>query len=67
MRDASTDENSLDPYSQAVVQAVDVAGPAVVRVEVPAEPGRRRRGGTGSGVVIFRVGLVLSFCLVGHG
>jgi len=50
----------LDPYSQAVVGAVDAVGPAVVRVEVPMEPGSRRRGGTGSGVVISPDGLVLT-------
>jgi len=50
----------LDPYSQAVVGAVDAVGPAVVRVEVPPEPGRRRRGGSGSGVIISPDGLVLT-------
>jgi len=50
----------LDPYSQAVVGAVDAVGPAVVRVEVPPEPGRHRRGGSGSGVIISPDGLVLT-------
>jgi len=60
MQDDAFDDTDLDPYSAAVVHAVDVAGPAVVRVEVPTEPGRRRRGGTGSGVIISPDGLVLT-------
>jgi len=60
MQDMALDETDLDPYSRAVVGAVDAVGSAVVRVEVPTEPGRRRRGGTGSGVIISPDGLVLT-------
>ncbi len=50
----------FDAYSQAVVDVVDALSPAVVRVETPADPAKRRRGGTGSGVVIAPDGLVLT-------
>jgi S1-C subfamily serine protease len=54
------DQPLLDAYSNAVTRIVDAVGPAVVRVETPADPGRQRRGGTGSGVVISPDGLVLT-------
>ena len=50
----------FDAYSQAVVDVVDRVGPAVVRVETPADREKRQRGGTGSGVVISPDGLVLT-------
>lgn len=50
----------LDAYSRAVVRVVEEVGPTVVRVETPADSGQRRRGGTGSGVVISPDGLVLT-------
>ncbi len=56
----SDDTTLFDAYSQAVVDVVDRVGPAVVRVETPADPARSRRGGTGSGVVISPDGLVLT-------
>jgi S1-C subfamily serine protease len=46
------DDELLDAYSRAVVQAVETVGPSVVRVE-------RKRGG-GSGVVFTPDGLVLT-------
>ena len=69
--DAGEDE-ALDAYSRAVIRAVEVVGPAVVRVDVtrrfaesPAEPEQRadrrepERGG-GSGFVFAPDGLVLT-------
>src|SRR6185436_7881978 len=47
-----TDEELLDAYSRAVVSAVDVVGPAVVRIDV----GR----GSGSGVVFTPDGFLLT-------
>src|SRR3990170_1298457 len=56
-----TDDQLLfDAYSQAVVDVVDLVGPAVVRVETPPDREKRQRGGTGSGVVISPDGLVLT-------
>src|SRR4051794_28468714 len=54
------DNQLLDAYSRAVVDVVDRAGPAVVRVETPADPARRRPGGSGSGVIISPDGFVLT-------
>ena len=54
------DQLLLDAYSQAVVDVVDAVGPSVVRVETPADQKHRRRGGTGSGIVISPDGLVLT-------
>ncbi|HET9268389.1 MAG TPA: trypsin-like peptidase domain-containing protein [Vicinamibacterales bacterium] len=55
---APDDRDLLDAYSSAVVSAVDLVGPAVVRVE-------RDRGG-GSGVVIAPDGFVLTNSHVVH-
>jgi S1-C subfamily serine protease len=53
----ASDVELLDAYSDAVATVADRVGPAVVRVERPAEKGR---GGMGSGVVISPDGLVLT-------
>lgn len=52
----STDETLLDAYSSSVANAVETVGPAVCRVETPAE----RRAGLGSGVVISSDGLIVT-------
>src|SRR5215208_5825211 len=54
------DDLLFDAYSQAVVDVVDLVGPAVVLVETPPDREKRQRGGTGSGVVISPDGLVLT-------
>src|SRR5437667_1234278 len=51
------DKALLDAYSRAVIDVVDRVGPAVVRLDVTGE---RRRGGTGSGVIVAPDGLVLT-------
>ncbi len=51
----------LDAYSHAVISVTERVGPAVVRVETGSrEPGKRERGGLGSGIVISPDGLVLT-------
>jgi S1-C subfamily serine protease len=53
------DQALLDAYSRAVIDVVDRVGPAVVRIDVKPN-GDRRRGGTGSGVIVAPDGLVLT-------
>ncbi|MET0942256.1 MAG: trypsin-like peptidase domain-containing protein [Mesorhizobium sp.] len=53
---ARTDEALLDAYSRAVTAAVEEVGPAVCRIETPAEG----RAGLGSGFVISPDGLVVT-------
>jgi len=59
---AADDGELLDAYSDAVTTVADRVGPAVVRVERPAENGRGGigSGSMGSGVVISPDGLVLT-------
>lgn len=61
----SAANDALDAYSQAVVGAVELVGPAVVSIYVGADAGRgdatnRERGGAGSGVVVTPDGYVLT-------
>jgi S1-C subfamily serine protease len=60
MNDFASDTTLLDPWSRVIVDAVDAVGPAVVRVETEGDAEHRRRGGTGSGVIISPDGLVLT-------
>src|SRR5438093_13720251 len=53
------DQALLDAYSRAVIDVVERVGPAVVRLDVKAS-NDRRRGGTGSGVIVAPDGLVLT-------
>ena len=53
-----TDDDLLDAYSSAVTRAVDIAGPAVVKIEAER--------GAGSGVVLTPDGLVLTNSHVVH-
>jgi S1-C subfamily serine protease len=56
-----SDQALLDAYSNAVIGVTERVGPAVVRVETGAKtPGKRERGGLGSGIVISPDGLVLT-------
>lgn len=60
--EAAADAELLDAYSDAVTTVADRVGPAVMRVERPADKGRdgNRPAGMGSGVVISPDGLVLT-------
>ena len=58
-RSRPDDQALLDAYSRAVIDVVDRVGPAVVRLDVTAGD-KRRRGGTGSGVIVAPDGLVLT-------
>ena len=56
-----TDEQLLDAYSTAVVNAVDLVGPSVVKIDVSTTSRRgRRRDGSGSGLVFSPDGLILT-------
>jgi S1-C subfamily serine protease len=63
---AAADAALLDSYSQAVTKVVDRVGPTVVRVDTRVAE-ERRRGGTGSGVIISPDGLVLTNAHVVNG
>jgi S1-C subfamily serine protease len=55
----SEDQALLDAYSRAVIDVVERVGPTVVRLDVMSDQ-ERRRGGTGSGVIVAPDGLVLT-------
>ncbi len=56
-----TDEQLLDAYSTAVVNAVDMVGPSVVKIDVATTSKRgRQRDGSGSGLVFSPDGLILT-------
>ena len=53
------DQALLDAYSRAVIDVAERVGPAVVRLNTRASDARRR-GGTGSGVIVAPDGLILT-------
>ena len=58
---ASVDEGRLlDAYSESLTKVVDDVGPAVVRVATPPDAAAKRRGGSGSGVIVSPDGLILT-------
>ena len=57
---SSPDTPLTDAYSSAVVNVVENVGPAVVRVEVSADPKQKHQGGAGSGFIISPDGLVVT-------
>jgi S1-C subfamily serine protease len=62
-----TDNELLDAYSRAVVGAIELVGPAVVKLDVTTTVRGHRRDGSGSGLVFAPDGLVLTNCHVVEG
>lgn len=57
-RNTRNDADLLDAYSEAVIRAVEIVGPAVVKIDAPAKA--PRESGGGSGVVFTPDGFVLT-------
>lgn len=55
---AAGDGVLLDAYSEVVTRAVEEVGPSVVRIDI--RDGKRKRAGSGSGVILSPDGLVLT-------
>jgi S1-C subfamily serine protease len=55
-----TDDELLDAYSRAVIGAVDLVGPAVVKLDVTTSRRGRRGMGSGSGLLFTPDGLILT-------
>ena len=62
--EAPTDDELLDAYSRSVIGAVDLVGPAVVKLDVTTERRGRKGMGSGSGLIFTPDGLILTNCHV---
>jgi len=58
------DDELLDAYSRSVIGAVDLVGPAVVKLDVTTERRGRQGTGSGSGLIFTPDGLILTNCHV---